>query len=430
MSWRARFEALLEELEAHEDIEVFEDELGPPAEEADLAEAAVILGRPLPEDVAAFYRELNGVDINWGHREPAYRGLGAYGAIRLFDVRTTFRRAWAADDHGGKPFLPFDWPVDEYYAGHDPADPGVLRWVYDPTGESRPLPETSFTDYLEAALETRGFEYWQEMYLYDPAVAAAPGARREQIEGRMQAILPRLFGRFDASKVGRAAAVPPAHVEHLDLGEAILVYRPGDLPSAVTQGLPADAGPRRCLFWLARSNSALPQRLFDAIPEPDLDHVGEGIQLVQGAARLLAQSPLTAELLRPEEVPPGGRITGGRYKAGFHTGDADQVEAWLRDQGARLLPIAPILARLLLIEVRDADGEPVSGLQKSSRVVNAGFRSPIREGTPGMYAVDRDDEAHRHFDLVLGEEDAERRVELRPAELPPTGVVPVVMPRA
>ncbi|MAQ16631.1 MAG: hypothetical protein CMN30_17790 [Sandaracinus sp.] len=415
MTWRARFEALIRELNDHADIEVITTELGAPASDADIAAAEAFLGRALPAEVAAFYRELNGADIEWSHTDGTRADAGARGVIRIMDLASVFRPDWATDDHGEKPYLPVDWPQDEYYAGFDPATM-TLHWVEDPANEGRPMPDTSFGDYLDAALETRGWHFWQSMYLYDPERAAAPGATVEESEGRMQAQLPELFGAVDLAKVGNAAACAPAGGAGASDLPPIVYFRVDDLPEALARIAPEGTGPRGCFYWIARIGSAASAGLFDALPEPAMDDTHHGFDLVRAATAVLSSSPRLAEILRPDEVPPGGKVTGGSYDAGFHTGDADEVERFFRAEGRPMHSVGPILEALFLLDIRDAAGQPLRDAFYASRVMNAGFRYNLPESAPGLYAVDGEDAGFEHFDVFPpgGQEGTEvRRAELK-----------------
>ncbi len=413
MSWRARFDALIRELNDHPDIQVHTAELGAPATAEAIAAAEAFLGHALPDDVAAFYREMDGARVSWSHSDARFQNLGAHGSIRVMDVAAVFRADWASDGYGSKPFLPFDWPQDEYYAGFDSSL--NIHWVHDPGSEGREMTGTTFAGYLDALLEARGWSFWQAMALYDESRASSLGATVEESEGRMQAILPRLFGAFDVAKVGNAGACPSADVSMLDEGEAIIAYRVSDLPEALGRMVPAEAGPRRCLFWVARPGSRTLGELFDEIPEPELDHVAEGLSLASAVVVTLASSPALAELLRPDEVPKGGRLTGGSWNAGFHTADGELVERWLRERGVRLLPVSAVLDTVQLLDVRDPAGDPVCGLTYESRVMNPGSCYDLSELAPGLYAIDREDSAFDHFDLFA--DGVESGFEVRRADL-------------
>jgi hypothetical protein len=145
------------------------------------------------------------------------------------------------------------------------------------------------------------------------------------------------------------------------VGETLVAYRVADLPEPLTRVLPPDAGPRRCLFWIARTGSAATGALFQAITEPETDHVEEGMRLAGDVARVAARSRMLAELIRPEDTA-GGPQYGGTYRFGFHAGDADEVQAWFIAAGHRLVPIRAVIDPLLVLIVRGTHPEPPHGL--------------------------------------------------------------------
>lgn len=213
MNWRTRFEDLVDELQAHPDLEVNKAELGAPATDAVIEQASELVPFELPEQIIAFYRQMNGAMIQWRHRDPAWRQFGAEGTIGLFDLGGVFGTNWGGAEHYYKSWVPFDWYEGEHYAGFDPEEPS-LWWVYDTDDDGRPM-HIDFETYLEALLETRGYRHWQDMFLYDAEYASRLGATVEQAEGRMQAVLPRIFDDFDIEKVGNSSELAPADISAL-----------------------------------------------------------------------------------------------------------------------------------------------------------------------------------------------------------------------
>lgn len=150
------------------------------------------------------------------------------------------------------------------------------------------------------------------------------------------------------------------------MSEAVVVYRLSEIPNLLSRSLPAEAGPRACLFWVARRDSAAIDDLFRSIPEPDIDHAEEGMDIARLLADLLAQSDSLADLLGPSGEPEEGADGPHTYMMGFHAGDAGTVEAHLLAQGHALVRAPVILAQLALVAMTTADGVPVTHVTERS----------------------------------------------------------------
>lgn len=64
-----RMNVLLEELKAHPKITLLNYYVPAPATEQDFAEVESHIGFPLPEDIKAFYRQCNGLQLRWVHKD-------------------------------------------------------------------------------------------------------------------------------------------------------------------------------------------------------------------------------------------------------------------------------------------------------------------------------------------------------------------------
>lgn len=339
---------MIAELEARPDIKLTEAKLADPATDADIAKASAKAPYDLPEPLLAFFREMNGAEIKWQHRDSKWTNFGAYGSINLLSLESIFTTKWNDEKYGGKPFLPFDWCQDEFYGGFDPKSSGLF-WVHD-TANSGQTMDASFEGYLEALLETRGYGYWQDMFIYDDKVASARGATVEQSQGRMQAIVPHLFGDFHIDKVGNASARPPADISVLTMPTTIIGFRLSDLPAEMSQSIPENARIRECLFWVADSERP-PRQIFKEIAEPDIEYISQGVELLNKVIDYVDKSFDITDIVRPDLVPVGGRRGLGRVNFGFHTAGAEKTEKWLRDNGFRVVLISEVtdLAKSLKI---------------------------------------------------------------------------------
>lgn len=182
--------------------------------------------------------------------------------------------------------------------------------------------------------------------------------------------------------------------------ETLIVYRVADLPPEVARGLPPDAGPNGCLFWIAREGGRAIGELFEALPEPPIDHVDEAMDVARQAAFLAGQSHRLADLLRPDEVPPGGRAYLGTYSMGFHSGPAAATEGHLRDAGHDLRPISEIFAGLALVGVARSDGERTWGVvERTARDGEIALR-PLETPVPSLFAIEVSDPPPERWALV------------------------------
>jgi hypothetical protein len=108
-SFRARFQAMVEELRAHPQVEVYEVEIRPSATNSALRKAEAEIGMPLPADLLEFYRAHDGVFLEWGLRGGEYRYKTEPfqypdddqppGCINLLPVIHAMSTGWEADSH-------------------------------------------------------------------------------------------------------------------------------------------------------------------------------------------------------------------------------------------------------------------------------------------------------------------------------------------
>jgi hypothetical protein len=116
------------------------------------------------------------------------------------------------------------------------------------------------------------------------------------------------------------------------MAETIIIYRLPQAPRELTRKLPKKAGPWRCLFWVARDDSQATASLFKAVPEPDIDHVAEALSVASAVGKYLVSAGRIPTSVRPRK----------QYSVGFHSADADDVEAYLREAGHNLVPISEL----------------------------------------------------------------------------------------
>ena len=164
-NWKPRFEALVAGLRANKSLKVTAAKIPAPATDAQIAAAEKSLGRAIDADVAAFYRELNGFDLEWERKDDDE----IKGRIHLLPIQKVFADwdgiIWfseMASKPGEETFeqvVPFDFFVPEACAAFR-KDESPLRVHYHYCGEEIAPTRYAFTDYLERLLASRGYWYW------------------------------------------------------------------------------------------------------------------------------------------------------------------------------------------------------------------------------------------------------------------------------
>lgn len=107
-----RMNALVDELRAHPKVTLLNYHVPPPATEEDFAAVEAHIGRPLPNDIKAFYRQCNGIQLRWVHKDnkdvdhKLWSGFmegpfeheeilieqGFEGVVNILDVKSVFFR--------------------------------------------------------------------------------------------------------------------------------------------------------------------------------------------------------------------------------------------------------------------------------------------------------------------------------------------------
>ena len=179
--FRPRFEQMVAGLEAHPHIAVTHVEIAPPLTASD---ADALRGR-LPEEILAFYREMNGFTLEWQHRLPAVRegndrDRGSIDILPAEDVLSDWKgRIWF-DEPGGdehKDVKPLDFFAAEACAalqanGDDVRSP---RIYYHYLGEFLCDTGYDFNDWIDRLLMSRGSFYW--VVTLCPSFSDSPEAR-------------------------------------------------------------------------------------------------------------------------------------------------------------------------------------------------------------------------------------------------------------
>lgn len=107
-SFRQRLEAMVEELRAHPDVEVFELHFGSPCSGAVIRRAEAKAGFPLPPSMVEFYMAHDGVFLEWGLRGESYEHTAPYeypdygsppGTINILPLLSVISREWQDSFH-------------------------------------------------------------------------------------------------------------------------------------------------------------------------------------------------------------------------------------------------------------------------------------------------------------------------------------------
>lgn len=204
------------------------------------------------------------------------------------------------------------------------------------------------------------------------------------------------------------------------MSETIVIFRLGQAPEELTSLVPQKAGPWRCLFWVAPNGSQAIASLLDALPEPDIDHVTEAMAAGADIGKYLASMGVI-----PAEVGPGPV-----YSIGFHSGEAVEVEAFLRDGGHALVPIFE-----LDLEGDDESSEEeadpdralyfaaMSGdLSACKRALKRGAKVGFEDATTGATPLhEAASGGHRKIVTLLIDEGANLEARLKGAKTTPLG---------
>jgi len=193
-SFLPRVEEMLRGLEQMAGLHLQKAEIAPPASGAALATARNYAGYGLPEGVAEFYGEMNGLEVAWESEDGKDRG-----AIALLPVERIFGHwkdsIWFDDFPGGDRFRavkPFDFFQPEGCAAFlQTAERMPDEKVYfHAVGEEICAMGCTFPGYIERMLACRGYLYWQLTLCFETQSNSEVATFRARV--------PHLFSDFRA----------------------------------------------------------------------------------------------------------------------------------------------------------------------------------------------------------------------------------------
>lgn len=192
----SRFETLVEEIKSHPLLRVEVAVVAPPATDADIARATQAAGGMLPPGVEEFYRELDGMQLEWFVRDDVEFETEepASGAINLLPLirdrgESVFGSwkgvVWFSEDDRFRHVVPFDLYTPEAGAAFAPVGGEMI--VHDHNlGETLSSTGRTFDEYLELLFKARGYLYWPQSLCQDEQDSAEVEFFRTN--------LPKLFG--------------------------------------------------------------------------------------------------------------------------------------------------------------------------------------------------------------------------------------------
>ena len=177
MHYRARFEALFDELRAHGDVAVRQATIADPDPEA-LEHWRTAAGAAWPVGMTELYSELSGVDLEYRVGEEV-SGCIHIPALGLWDHAALENELWfefTEDDSALHKIRPIDRFTAEAYTVlyiNSPDQPAEVAYHY--CGESLVPTGLTYREWLELLFRSRGVAYWIKL-------ATGPQVRRTWVE--------------------------------------------------------------------------------------------------------------------------------------------------------------------------------------------------------------------------------------------------------
>jgi hypothetical protein len=178
--YRTRIQTMFDGLARDARVEVKTARMGKPASAIALAEAAIKAEGKLPPAVEAFYREVNGFELEWRVKDDApgldaLRSATARGLVRIEPiyspeacggVYSDWPNVYFSDDDPKRKIKPFDNFVAEACTALYPV-PGSPMVHYHYFGEELHPTGYDFAGYIDRLLVARGYWYWMTSLCVD-----------------------------------------------------------------------------------------------------------------------------------------------------------------------------------------------------------------------------------------------------------------------
>lgn len=171
MNFYQRFDLMLKSLEANTNVKIIELALNPSASDDEIEEAKKLANGFLPGGVEDFFREINGINLEWEHNVESIKKYNDSdkGFIKILPILEIFRDwkgiTWFDDLEEGDEYRlvkPVDFFVPEACTAFCQEKDQIPRNTvyYHYCGEYLEDTKYTFEEYLDRLLVSRGYFYW------------------------------------------------------------------------------------------------------------------------------------------------------------------------------------------------------------------------------------------------------------------------------
>lgn len=207
MTYRARFERLIDELNAQSAIRLREARIGAPTEPGEIARWQAVAGPAWPDGMSELYAAVSSMDVEYTVDGGSSGGVHIPPLADVWDYAALEDELWFDFLEEGHPFhsiRPIDRFVSEAYAVLYPVPPdapaaGPAEVAYHYCGEALVPTGLGYREWLELLFRSRGVAYWLGLTL-------GPATSRTWVEegiDRMAQLFPDFAPRSMCPAVAR-----------------------------------------------------------------------------------------------------------------------------------------------------------------------------------------------------------------------------------